>query len=187
MLPCSRRAGVQPVNDADTTRVAEGNMERWAAKLCDRRATAPAPGAVLVDQGPPQPSSTTTTTPVLAPAGWDSMAHAVPVARSPAAIQPWSRQCCSRARGAFGTAPASPYLPHARLSGCPNLARLVLPRSRPRLLTLMDALIKQLSPLPHLEIASALLGMASAPPPTHQDAARLADARGCHLQRPARC
>src|SRR5262245_13532238 len=54
--------------EADTTRVADGNTERWAAKLCARsanRASAGVRGASIRSRR--RPSSTTTTTRRIAP------------------------------------------------------------------------------------------------------------------------
>ena len=65
VLPCSSwRAGWQPVaNEAETTRVAEGNIERCAAKPAPReRQSAPAPACVSSPiRSRRMPSSTTTT------------------------------------------------------------------------------------------------------------------------------
>src|SRR5262245_44776047 len=55
---------MQPVaKDAETTRVAEGNMERWAANTCDRRAKELSAGmCASVMRSRRRPSRTTTTT-----------------------------------------------------------------------------------------------------------------------------
>src|SRR5262249_51358290 len=95
-------------NEADTTRVADGNTELWAAKLCERRANRASAGVRTSSiRSCRRPSSTTTPTPRIAQHPVLEMHLARPRARTEAGQTP-------RTARPVRSAPACPlvFSPH---------------------------------------------------------------------------